>query len=301
MKRLYFGLIKFFQSLVSLILVLICNHKGVARFVRKKKVDRSGSAATILANGPSAREIITKRKELLDGTDLLVLNDFGNTETFFSLKPIYYILLDPMYFDYNFKNPGLNEDNSNDNRTNEKKLMDNFRKVDWKMTLFIPAGYNKKSIESLFDFNPNIDIIPYYATRVLGYEWFQNIMYKYAQGVPSSRNVIIPAMLLMILFGYKTVYLYGCELSWTKTMDVDSENGKMFFNDRHFYSKDEIRYFGKGAYLWWLKAISEMLEGVEQVAKFANSMGVHFINRTKGSFIDSFDYENPDTIVTNRL
>ena len=296
MKKIYFGLIKFFKTAVSLFLVIVYNHKGAARKVRRQKKDRQGRAATVLANGPSAKEIVTDRKDLLEGTDLLVLNDFGNTDNFFELKPHYYILLDPAYFDYDFKNPGLNEDNTDESRSRERLLMDNFKKVDWKMTLFIPAIYKESNVKALFDANPNIEVVPYYATRVLGYDWFQNFMYKRAQGVPSSRNVIIPAMMLMVQLGYNTVYLYGCEISWTKTMDVDPENGRMFFNDRHFYSKDEIRYFGKGAYLWWLKVIAEDLEGLEQVAKFANKEGVHIVNRTKGSFIDAFDYENPDMV-----
>lgn len=296
MKKIYFGLIKFFQTTVSLFLVLVYNHKGAERKVRLLRKDRQGRAATLLANGPSAKEIVTERKDLLENTDLMVLNDFGNTEMFFELKPAYYILLDPAYFDYEFKNPGLNEKNSYESRTQERMLMDNFKKVDWKMTLFFPSIYKEKAVKALFDANPSIDVVPYYATRILGYEGFQNYMYKRFQGVPSSRNVIIPAMMLMVQLGYKTVYLYGCELSWTKTMDVDLENGRMFFNDRHFYSKDEIRYFGKGAYLWWLEAISEMLRGVDQVAKFATANGVHIVNRTKGSFIDAFDYENPDTV-----
>lgn len=296
MKKIYFGIIKFFQTVVSLLLVLVYNNKGAGRKVRRLMKDRQGRAATLLANGPSAREIVTERKDLLEGTDLMVLNDFGNTDKFFELKPTYYILLDPAYFDYNFKNPGLNENNADENRTREKVLMENFKKVDWDMTLFYPSIYKAKKVKSLFDFNPNIEVIPYNATRVMGYDGFQNFMYKRAQGLPSSRNVIIPAMMLFPLLGYKTVYLYGCEISWTKTMDVDLENGRMFFNDRHFYSKDEIRYFGKGAYLWWLEAISEMLRGVEQIAKFANYSGVRIINRTKGSFIDAFEYENPDTV-----
>lgn len=296
MKKIYFGLITFFQTAVSLFLVLVYNHKGAGRKVRRLKKDRQGRAATLLANGPSAKEIVTERKDLLKNTDLMVLNDFGNTTMFFELKPAYYILLDPAYFDYEFTNPGLNEDNSDNSRSRERQLMDNFKKVDWDMTLFVPAIYKEKNVTALFDANPKIKVIPYYATRVLGYEGFQNFMYKRAQGLPSSRNVIIPAMMLMPLLGYKTVYLYGCEISWTKTMDVDPENGRMFFNDRHFYSKDEIRYFGKGAYLWWLEAILEMLKGVEQVAKFADYYGVRIINRTKGSFIDAFEYENPDTI-----
>ncbi len=296
MKKIYFGLIKFFQTAVSLFLVLVYNHKGAGHKVKLLRKDRQGRAATLLANGPSAKEIVTERKDLLENTDLMVLNDFGNTDKFFELKPAYYILLDPAYFDYEFTNPGLNEDNTDESRSRERQLMDNFKKVDWNMTLFFPSIYKKKNVKALFNDNPNIEVVPYYATRVLGFDGFQNFMYKFAQGVPSSRNVIIPAMMLLSLLGYKTVYLYGCEISWTKTMDVDPENGRMFFNDRHFYSKDEIRYFGKGAYLWWLEAISEMLRGADQVAKFATANGVHIVNRTKGSFIDAFDYENPDTI-----
>lgn len=79
-------------------------------------------------------------------------------------------------------------------------------------------------------------------------------------------------------------------------MDIDSRNGMMFFNDRHFYSNTEIRYFGKGGYKWWLEAIVESLNATEQVEKFAKSINAKIINRTKGSFIDAFEYENIDTI-----
>ena len=296
MKKLYFGIIKLFQTVVSVFLVLVYNHKGAARSVRRVKQNRNGRPVTILANGPSAREIISNRTDLIEGTDLLTLNDFGNTKEFFVLKPKYYILLDPAYFDYSFRNPGLDEKNEDNSRVREKLLMSNFSKVDWEMTLFIPSLYKSSEVKKLFGENPYIRVVPYYATRVVGFDGFQNCMYKLAQGVPSSRNVIIPAMLLMMLIGYKTVYLYGCELSWTKTMDVDIENGMLYFNDRHYYSKDEIRYFGKGAYLWWLEVIAEDLRATEQIAKFATRRNVRVINRTKGSFIDAFDYENPDNL-----
>lgn len=296
MKKVYYGFTKLLQTIVSLLLILVNNHKGVSRKVRQLWKNRNGKAATILANGPSAREIVSSRRELLVGTDLLVLNDFGNTDSFFELKPIYYILLDPAYFDYEFRNPGLNETNEDTSRTRERLLMENFRKVDWEMTLFIPSLYKVTEVRRLFDSNPCIKVVAYYATRIIGFDGFQNYMYRRAQGVPSSRNVIIPAILLMTLLGYKTMYLYGCEFSWTKTMDVDHEKGQLFFNDRHFYSKDEIRYFGKGAYLWWIDAISEMLHAIENVEKYARSIGTHIVNRTKGSFIDTFEYENPDTI-----
>ena len=296
MKSLYYWLIKFGQTVVSLLLILFFNRIGTARKVRKQKEDRGGKAVSLIANGPSAREIVKDRRDLLEDTDLMVLNNFGNQDVFFQLKPRYYIIIDPGYFDFNFTNPGLDEKTSDNARTEGRKLMDNFKKVDWEMKLFIPDTKSGRKAVKLYVDNPNIKVVLFNGTRVLGFDGFQNAMYGYGSGISSSRNVIIPAMILMIILGYKKVLLYGCELSWTKTMDVDPENGRMFFNDHHFYSKSEIRYFGKGAYLWWLKVIAEDLEGVEQVAKFAVKRGVSIVNRTKGSFIDSFEYENPDTI-----
>ena len=299
MKKIYFGLIKLFQTSVSLFLVLVYNHKGVAKRVRLLKKDRNGRAVSLIANGPSAKEIVDSRKDILKDTDIIVLNYFGETKEFFIIKPLYYILLDPGFFIQDFKHPGLNE-NKDNNGNNENKrnqgLIEKLLQVDWQMTLFVPSVYKVPEIKKIFASNPHVNVIPYYGTHVLGYDGFQNFMYKQAQGVPSSRNVIIPAMLLMITAGYKTIFLYGCELSWTKTMDVDPENGRMFFNDRHFYSKNEIRYFGKGAYRWWLEVIAEDLMATEQIEKYAQKNGVRIINRTKGSFIDAFEYENPDTI-----
>lgn len=296
LKGVYFWLIKLFQTIVSLLLILVFNRIGTAKKVRKQRKDRHGRAVSLIANGPSAREIVAERRDLLEDTDLMVLNNFGNQDVFFQLKPKYYILLDPAFFDFDFVNPGLNESSVNSSCKEERKLMENFKKVNWEMILFIPDTRAGRKTIGLYADNPKMKVVLFNETRVLGFDGFQNRMYGFGSGIPSSRNVIIPAMILMVILGYKKMYLYGCELSWTKTMDIDIENGKMFFNDHHFYSRDEIRFFGKGAYLWWLKVIAEDLEGVEQVAKFALKRNVSIVNRTKGSFIDSFEYENPDTI-----
>ena len=259
-------------------------------------MDKFGGAS-VLAGGPSARGIINERVDLLRDTDLIVMNFFANQEAFFRLKPRYYILLDPGLFDHSVK--VASEKNKEKDYSQERLLKENLAKVDWPMVLFMPYNKIAKKSENSYVTNPSINVVYFNSTRIVGYDNFQSILYHYGQGLPTSRNVIIPAMLLLAIIGYKTIYLYGCEFSWTKTMDIDPENGMMFFNDRHFYSKDEIRYFGQGGYLWWLKTIVDDLEGTEQVAKYAKKYGVRIVNRTKGSFIDAFDYENPDTIDKN--
>lgn len=294
LKKIYFWLNNLGQTSISLFAVLISNNFSVARRVRQMKKVKAEKTVTILANGPSVKGIVNDRKDLLDDTDVLVVNYFGNTPDFFNIKPRYYIILDPAFFDSSacvsseIKSVPVND--------NKSELISNLQKVDWYMTFFVPNSKKaRKNIGNMIN-NPCISVVYYHATRITGFKGFQNYMLGRGQGLPTSRNVIIPAIVLMVLLRYKTIYLYGCEFSWTKTMDVDPDNGMMFFNDRHFYSKDEIRYFGKGGYLWWLNSIVEALKGMEQVENFASSRGTKVINRTIGSFIDAFEYQNPNDI-----
>ena len=294
LKSIYFSGIKFIHTITSLICILLFNRWGVNRRICKLNEKRT-KAVSIISGGPSAKDVIDERKYLLEGTDLVVLNNFGNTADFFIFKPRYYVLLDPAYFDANFFNEGLHEKETTNSRTQEMLLIENLKKVDWEMILFVPTYSHGRILGEEIE-NNRIKVVLYHGTRVEGFDWFQNWMYRHNQGLPSSRNVIIPAIELMINIGYRYLYLYGCEFSWTKTMDIDTENGQMFFNDRHFYSKEEIRYFGKGAYRWWLEAIAEMLKATDILACYADKMSVKVVNRSKGSFIDSFEYENMDNI-----
>lgn len=289
LKALYDNLGVLFKTIVSSLCVLFFNRGNCKKVIDKYKIDDGSMAVSLLANGPSVGEVLDKKRELLEGSDLLVLNYFANSDLFFELKPKYYIILDPVYF---IKGYGVaSEKNVKSDNVQNLKMKANFDKVDWNMLFFVPNTKAAIKAANVFAENPNIKVIPYNATRVLGYKWFQNYMYSHLQGLPSSRNVLISALEILISLGYKKIYLYGAELSWTRTMDVDIDNGMMFFNDGHFYDKSSLRYFGKGGYKWWLKAIVEMLEGVEQMAAFAESVGCTVINRTPKSFIDAFEYE----------
>lgn len=294
LKKIYYLTESLFKTVVSLFSILLFSNGSIARKISEEKKKNIGHSISVLAGGPSVKEILVEKRELLKHTDLLVLNNFANNEIFFELKPKYYIILDPAYYDPIVKVES--ERNADDSRQAKRQLLENLMRVDWDMTLFLPYVKNAKKELSLFAVNKNINVVEYNKTRVLGFENFQNWMYKHNMGIPSSRNVIIPAMILLANLGYSQIYLYGCEFSWTKTMDVNPENGMMFFNDRHFYSEKEIRYFGKGGYRWWLEAIVEMLFATEQVAKYAHSLGIKIVNRTKCSFIDAFVYENPDAL-----
>lgn len=289
LKALYNRLGILNKTIISSLCVLLFNRGNCNNIIKGYKINDKAKVVSLLANGPSVGDMLANKRELLGGTDLLALNYFANSDIFFELKPKYYIILDPAYF---IKGYGVaSEKNSTGEEEQHRQMKENFDKVDWNMLFFVPNSRTALNAAREYAENPNITIVPYNATRVRGFKWFQNFMYSRMQGLPSSRNVLIAAIEVLINLGYKKIYLYGAELSWTKTMDVDIENGMMFFNNGHFYDKSSIRYFGRGGYKWWLEAIVEMLDGVEQMGIYAESVGCKVINRTPKSFLDVFEYE----------
>ena len=267
-KNIYAFIIKVFDTIVSLLTIPLFSSFRVARKICKLESWQSRTAF-VLGNGPSLKEILNSEdriNEILSG-DSVVMNYFANSEMFKNLKPRYYILLDPTFYkeDIIKQSPNISQ------------VFMNLQNVDWDMTLFMVYVRNCNVIHKYVN-NPKIKIVFYNGTKIVGFKWLQNICYKYNLGIPSSRNVIIPALQLMINLGYKNIVLYGAEFSWTKTIDVNPENNKVFLNDRHFYTNHDIQYYEKGWYKWYLKAIVDMLDGMDNV--------------------DSFEYENPDTLLS---
>ena len=290
LKRFNNGIKLLFETIVSIIDVFCFGHP----FARQRKLEKKCINAAVLANGPSARSIILQKPELLTDCDLIAMNDAAVSDDFERLKPRYYILLDPAYFGGSW----LGDKELTENHYDEvlDKLYAKLYKVDWEMTLYLPFHKKAKSVAERFQDHKFVKIGHFNGGRVQGFNSYNMWALKHGLGLPSSRNIIIPAILLMINADYKNVYLYGAEFSWTKYMDIDVKTGLMFMNDRHFYSADEIRFFDRGAYRLRLEHIAEMLRGLEMVAQYAKRKGVTVINRTQGSFIDAFDYENPDTL-----
>ena len=296
LKEVYAWLGKLGQTVVSSLYVLFFSCHWISRGMKKEYQDRGGRTATLLGNGPSLRHILNDKPELLEGTDIMVVNYFGNAPEFFKLKPRYYIVLDPIYYNPNYR---LKEELTEGSKAAEinRQLWENLQNVDWEMTMFIPRMARNVVKEGVQ--NPHVKFVVFQACRVLGFEWFQNWMYRHNKGCPCSRNIALPAMINLINLGYKTIYLYGIDFSWIKNLDVDVNNGLTYMNDRHFYSQEEIRHFGKGYYKRMLGILHEDLHGTDQIAKYALSRGVKMVNRTIGSYVDSFEYENPDNIKQN--
>lgn len=288
LKICYAWSVKFMQSCISVISVCLLSSLRVARRLKHVEVGELSAKAFVLANGSSLKEILENEqlgKEICEN-DSIVMNYFAISDYFTLVRPKFYVLMDPVFFE---------EKNIQDN-IKVKQMFEALNKLDWDMKLYIVNTPSAKKARKYIT-NDYVEIVLFNGTRARGGIRLQNFFYRHNLGIPSSRNVIIPAMMILINAGYKKIYLYGAEFSWTKSIDVNPQNNKVFLNDGHFYQSQDVVYYEKGWYKWYLENIVEMLDGVYQVAEYAKAMHVVVINRTKSSFIDAFPYENPDNIM----
>ena len=285
LKTIYFGSKTLLESIISFLTAIVFSSFRCSRAIGRLKQDGL-SDVHILANGPSLKDIIDSHAEYLSSHETLVVNHFANTPTFWKIRPKYYVLLDPAYFG------GVCPIELQDRIP---VLMKNLSKVDWPMTLYIPYTKDAKAHAKERLNNPNISIQFFNSTRIVGAKWFRNWAYKHNLGIASSKNVLLPSIQLMLNKGYKNIYLYGAEFSWTKTYSVNPENGKIYTDDVHFYDKTRIP-LKKGGFKFDLSCLVEALEATEIYADYSEYIGVSIINRTPGSFIDAFPYENPKFI-----
>ena len=286
LKSIYYWIGGLVNTIISFISILLFSSFSCSRSVSKQRKNNMNDVH-ILANGPSLKLMLDEHLDFLINNDCLVVNFFGINPIFMQLKPKYYVLLDPGFFGGEIPK---------ELKDRVPVLMDALtNKVDWKMTLFIPGTERVQKIVSKKINNPNINIVPFNSTRVIGFKFFRNWAYKHNLGIPSSINVLLPSIQLMLNKGYQNVFLYGAEFSWTKTYSVNPENGDIYTDDVHFYDNTRIP-LKKGQFKFDLSCLVEALDATDIYADYAEYIGARVINRTPGSFIDAFTYENPKYI-----
>lgn len=233
----------------------------------------------ILGNGPSLAGAIEHDLSKLQSSPSLAVNFAANAEEFQMLAPRYYVLADPHFF-------------NGESDPNVKKLHDNInRKVTWKMTLFVPS-MSRKAIRWLN--NPNVDIEYFNPVGAEGFRWLTDFAYRTGRGMPRPRNVLIPAIMIAILLGYKEIYLAGADHSWMKTISVDEQN-RVISVQPHFYKdNDAERERVTTTYMNYrlhdiVNSFYVAFKAYHEIAAYATTHGIHIYNSTPESFIDAFE------------
>lgn len=267
LKGLINGIIKMFQFIIFLIRLLVKtdvkNHIPSIEKGTEKKL-------FILANGPSLKSALDKID--FGNTEISVLNDFYKSSEYKKLRPRYYVLADPIYFE-------------------DKVIMDSIiQNVDWNMTLFVPYYFFKRMKLSQEFHNKNVSIVPYHINQYKGYECMRHLWYKKGLAMPRPQNVLVASIFTSINMGYKEIFLYGVDHSWTQTLGVNDEN-QVCAVDSHFYDKESAKFtpYNSMKMHELLRAFAFMFESYHFLRKYADFRGCRIVNCTKGSFIDAFE------------
>ncbi len=240
----------------------------------------------IMGNGPSLADTISDHRDILLSHPLLAVNFAANTPEFFFLKPCYYVLADPYFF------------NTTDN-PNLKKLTDNISRIDWEMTLFLPASTRKANIKLG---NSHVTVKYFNPVGIEGFKCLENFVFSKGLGMPRPRNVLIPSIMIAIALGYKNIYITGADHSWTRTLSVN-ENNEVVSIQPHFYKDDEKEESRvKTEYLKYplhqiIYSFYVAFKSYFTIERYARHRNVMIYNATPGSFIDAFERKQLTSIL----
>lgn len=232
----------------------------------------------ILGNGPSLRKNIEEDMDLLRHTDCLAVNFAANSPEFRQIKPKYYLLADPHFFEKASTDPNVGQ------------LIENLNAIDFPLTVFIPS--TAKRHRALFN-NTRLNVQTFPFTAIEGFEWFENMMMDSRRGMPRPRNVLIPSIMVGIWLGYKEIYLLGADHSWLQTLSVNERNEVVSIQP-HYYkedAKEEERV--RATYInlplhQVLESMTIAFRSYHRIRRYSLRLGVNILNATPGSMIDAF-------------
>lgn len=250
---------------------------------RRARITRSSEAAKgmpliILGNGPSLNDTLANDMAALRRMPLMAVNFAANTPVFTELKPEYYVLADPHFFD-------------NPDDPNVARLIENLCAIDWPMTLFVPKGSRFRSKNELL----KVEKFP--MTGVEGSARLERWAYGSRRAMPRPRNVLIPSIMIGIWLGFHDIYITGADHSWMRTIRVNEQN-EVLTEQPHFYKDNEeeinrirVNYLHRPLHEV-VKSFYIAFRAYHQIQRFAESAHVAIYNATPGSYIDAFTRKN---------
>lgn len=255
---------------------------------RLKYKKRTLGCIYVLGNGPSLKDKLAKIEATNDSTSTFAVNDFGVSSYYAIIRPTYYMLVDPAYW---------NEEVNIADKELREKLYSNMNELTkWPMTLYVPSSVIKIIKRRNFITNPNITIQPFNYTNFHPSQssYFKFIL-KHNFGVVPVGNILGQAIYASIQLGYSEVQIYGAEHSWTEDIRVNDMN-EVCTIKKHFFSEDEETLIP------WCKTNGEVFKMHEILTSLRNhfygywflnwysqEVGVKVFNCTPKSFIDAFE------------
>jgi hypothetical protein len=251
-----------------------------------KNVKKEGDICYILGNGPSLSADIIKNNPLLKTNSLFVVNFFANSDQYVQLKPKYYVLADPAFWEKN-----VNERLEENVELIFKTLKE---KTNWEINIIVPYLAAAKLKER---FKESVYLKVYYFNNMtLETDMnIDNFVYSKAFGSPLIQNVLVSAIFNALLIGFKEINLLGADHSWIEELAINEHN-EVCILDKHFYDKPSSVTFTP-----WKKRngevykmheilvdLSKMFSGYHKLKHFALYEHAEIYNCTENSYIDAF-------------
>lgn len=236
----------------------------------------------ILGNGPSLKNVVTDKLEILTKSTTLAVNYAANTDAFSKIRPSYYVLTDPNFFNLDAEGKSSNP--------NVDSLWEALSKLEWDMTLFLPF---KKKYPAFIKKNGRLKIKKYNMTPGEGIKRPVHWLYRHGWAMPRPRNVLIASIMIALREGFREIYIVGADHNWTQDLWVDEKN-RLITVQKHFYKDNEKEQkFADSVYSKLrlhdvLGSLAIAFRSYHQIANFADEIGATIINSTPGSFVDAF-------------
>ena len=272
MANLVFDRIK---DLQGILLVFLFSSLRVS--IKLKRLQIWHESCMVLVNGPSLKNQINYIKSNRLTNELLAVNFFCNSDTFWELKPSLYCVADPLVFN-----------DSEVNAVIQKRLEEfvtNFNAIDWNCRLFYPAHFSRDSILDLVD-NPFVIKTPYNFVPVSGKSAIIQWLYSSGLALPTPESVVIPAIYLPITLGFKSLFLFGTDHSWIRDFRVNSDNTSSFGLD-HFTGPESHTPNDRSVSQFMLSQY-RLFDSHDSLRRYSDTMKCNIQNATLESFIDVY-------------
>lgn len=237
---------------------------------------RSKNCCLILANGPSANDILPEILRRRDEFDLYTMNFAQQNELFFQLKSRIHILADPAFFASTV---------SASIKEKRRCLAAAFHKIDWALQLAVPYQYLPAAKDMYAA--PSVSLIGFPTRSTsFGAKYQKQIIQKgyYSFG---AQSVASSALYMALMAGYKKILLAGADADWLKFTNVD-ENNAVYRLDKHYYDGQGTINYLNSSYLQGLLTAARYFSELQTMYEFAKRDHTEIINLSQHSMIDIF-------------
>jgi hypothetical protein len=224
----------------------------------------------IIGNGPSIKD---QDLTLLKNEITFVANNFYLHKDFNKIAPKYYTAIDPTFF-----------------RENEVNLkwFSNLQEKAKNCTFFF--SWKAHSIFQKYNLFPNHKV--YYLFSSGEFKENGNFQIAINKRIPSLINVTLASLFIAKYFGFKEIYLLGCDHDWL----AQPSNLPL----SHFYEYDKDPFYNGTHRTTYEEILTEILELFRFYRLIKTKFGdINIYNATKNSFLDVFEKVNYEDIINN--